>query len=251
MTKPLMQHAHTISTTTPPTLTCEWRWVPQQKSRRFPPASRSYMNVPKYASAASRFQSIVCESVSPKGTGSWTINYHPQSGWFEDTPLKGGTEEGCPLKGVHEGTFLIEARQPAWNHSRASGLTVVLPLGLLCGVGSGTPPQDVLSSHSTPERQSLFESHRQRRWLTRWSYVVVCDERGLVVGHEQLTTSVPLSVTFALTIPTGRPPPELTASAPQHRWGRSLLNPLPHILNAATTSTLACMGWNNVGRREL
>ena len=92
-----------------------------------------------------------------------------QSGWFEDTPLKGGTEEGCPLKEVHEGTFLIEARQPAWNHSRASGLTVVLPLGLLCGVGSGTPPQDVLSSHSTPERQSLFESHRQRRWLTRWS----------------------------------------------------------------------------------
>ena len=47
---------------------------------------------------------------------------------------------------------------------------MVLRLGLLCGVGSGTPPQDVLSSHSTPERQSLFESHRQRRWLTRWSY---------------------------------------------------------------------------------
>src|SRR5882672_10456132 len=35
------------------------------------------------------------------------INYHPQSGWFEDTPLKGGTEEGCPLKGVHEGTCLL------------------------------------------------------------------------------------------------------------------------------------------------
>src|SRR6266478_3851411 len=102
---------------------------------------------------------------------TFKINYHPQSGWFEDTPLKGGTEEGCPLKGVHEGTCLIEARQPAWNHSRASGLTVVLRLGLLCGVGSGTPPQDVLSSHSTPERQSLFESHRQRRWLTRWSYI--------------------------------------------------------------------------------
>ncbi len=27
------------------------------------------------------------------------IIYHPQSGWFEDTPLKGGTEEGYPLKG--------------------------------------------------------------------------------------------------------------------------------------------------------
>ena len=33
------------------------------------------------------------------------------------------------------------------------------------------------------------------------SYVVVFDERGLVVGHEKLTKSVPLSVTFALTIP--------------------------------------------------
>src|SRR5215208_2781727 len=45
-----------------------------------------------------------------------------------------------------------------------------LRLGVGCGLGSETPPQDVLSSHSTPERQSLFESHRQRRWLTRWSY---------------------------------------------------------------------------------
>src|SRR5206468_1260834 len=26
------------------------------------------------------------------------IIYHPQSGWFEDTPPKGGTEEGYPLK---------------------------------------------------------------------------------------------------------------------------------------------------------
>src|SRR4029453_8549963 len=91
-------------------------------------------------------------------------------GWFEDTPLKGGTEEGCPLKGVHEGTFLSEAGPSAWNHSRASGLTVVSHLGLLCGAASGTLPQDVFSSRSTPERQSLFESHRQRRWLTHWSY---------------------------------------------------------------------------------
>jgi hypothetical protein len=41
------------------------------------------------------------------------IIYHPQSGWFEDTPLKGGTEEGYPLKGVHEGTCLLEAEQHA------------------------------------------------------------------------------------------------------------------------------------------
>jgi hypothetical protein len=65
------------------------------------------------------------------------------------------------------------------------------------------------------------------------SYVVVFDERGLVVGHEKITKSVPLSLTFAVTIPTGGPPRELTASAPQHHWGMSLLNPLSTTLNAA------------------
>jgi hypothetical protein len=54
-----------------------------------------------------------------------------------------------------------------------------------------------------------------------------------VVGHKQLTKSVPLSATFAVTIPTGGPPRALTAAAPQHQWGRSLLHPLPHTLNAA------------------
>ena len=49
------------------------------------------------------------------------------------------------------------------------------------------------------------------------AYVVVFDERGLVVSHEQITKSVPLSLTFAVTIPTGGPPQELTASAPQHQ----------------------------------
>src|SRR6266849_1853031 len=38
------------------------------------------------------------------------IIYHPQSGWFEDTPLKGGTEAGCPLKGVEERTSLVRLR---------------------------------------------------------------------------------------------------------------------------------------------
>jgi len=65
------------------------------------------------------------------------------------------------------------------------------------------------------------------------AYVVVFDERGLVVGHEQITKSVPLSLTFAVTIPTGGPPRELIASAPQHHWGMSMLNPLPQTLNAA------------------
>src|SRR5499433_4611822 len=79
------------------------------------------------------------------------ITYHPQSGWFEDTPLKGGTEEGCPLKGVHEGTFLTEAGHPTWNHSRASGLTGVLRLGLLYGLGSGLPHK---TSSAPPQRRN-------------------------------------------------------------------------------------------------
>ena len=62
---------------------------------------------------------------------------------------------------------------------------------------------------------------------------MVFDERGLVVSHEKLTKSVPSSLTFAVTIPTGGPPPELTASALQHRWGMSMLTPLPQTLNAA------------------
>ena len=29
-----------------------------------------------------------------------TINYHPQSGWFEDAPLKGGAVMGMPPQGA-------------------------------------------------------------------------------------------------------------------------------------------------------
>jgi hypothetical protein len=79
------------------------------------------------------------------------------------------------------------------------------------------------------------------------SYVVVFDERGLVVGHEKLTKTVPLSVTFAVTIPTGGPPQELTASAPQHRWGMSLLNPLPQTLNAANDIDVGMHGLEQRG----
>src|SRR5262249_35136787 len=45
-----------------------------------------------------------------------------------------------------------------------------IALGAFVWFGKRAPPQDVLCSPSTPERQSLFESHRQRRGLTRWSY---------------------------------------------------------------------------------
>jgi hypothetical protein len=66
------------------------------------------------------------------------------------------------------------------------------------------------------------------------AYVVLFDEHGLVIGHEQRTKSVPLSLTFSITIPTGGPPKALTILAPQHRWGMSLLQPLPKTLNAAS-----------------
>jgi hypothetical protein len=79
------------------------------------------------------------------------------------------------------------------------------------------------------------------------SYVVVFDERGLVVSHEKLTKSVPLSMTFAVTIPTGGPPRELTVSAPQHRWGMSLLNPLPRTLNAANDIDIGMHGLEQRG----
>jgi hypothetical protein len=65
------------------------------------------------------------------------------------------------------------------------------------------------------------------------TYVVLFDERGLVVGHEQITKSLPLSLAFAVTLPTGGPPKALTILAPQHQWGMSLLKPLPKTLNAA------------------
>ena len=47
------------------------------------------------------------------------IIYHPQSGWFEDTPLKGGTEAGYPLKGVEEGISL-------WGLRSVGGTATVL-----------------------------------------------------------------------------------------------------------------------------
>jgi hypothetical protein len=47
---------------------------------------------------------------------------------------------------------------------------------------------------STPERQSLFESHRQRRWLTHWSYLCTALLRPVFVVfiHDELTQDVRL-----------------------------------------------------------
>jgi hypothetical protein len=64
------------------------------------------------------------------------------------------------------------------------------------------------------------------------AYVVVFDERGVVVGHGAVTEWVPLSFKMSVTAPTGRSARELKAWAPQHRWGMSLLSPLPETLNA-------------------
>jgi hypothetical protein len=79
------------------------------------------------------------------------------------------------------------------------------------------------------------------------SYVVVFDERGWVIGHEKLTKSVPLSMTFAVTIPTGGPPRDLVAAAPQHHWGMSLLSPLPQTLNTANDIDVGMHGLEQRG----
>ena len=79
------------------------------------------------------------------------------------------------------------------------------------------------------------------------SYVVLFDERGLVVDHAKITKSVSLSLTFALTIPTGGPLPELTASVPQHQWGMSMLNLLPQTLNAANDIDVGTHGLEQRG----
>jgi hypothetical protein len=95
------------------------------------------------------------------------------------------------------------------------------------------------STHAVQRGISLFFMHPalglgitkgDRRLDT---YVVVFNERGLVVGHGKSTKSVPLSVTVALSIPTGGKLRDLTAPDPQHRWGMRMLTPLPKTLNAA------------------
>jgi len=58
---------------------------------------------------------------------------------------------------------------------------------------------------STPERQSLFESHRQRRWLTHWSYLVYA-EFGGEVFHILFAVDVPAEHVRVVT--AYRPDPE-------------------------------------------
>src|SRR3954468_10531855 len=57
--------------------------------------------------------------------------------------------------------------------------------------GKRAPPQDVLYSPSTPERQSLFESHRQRRWLTCWSYYMPAQIAAIVYPQPVVIGTLP------------------------------------------------------------
>ena len=41
---------------------------------------------------------LIFKAVRPVGKTRNQINYHPQSGWFEDAPLKGGAVVGGPLQ---------------------------------------------------------------------------------------------------------------------------------------------------------
>jgi hypothetical protein len=66
------------------------------------------------------------------------------------------------------------------------------------------------------------------------AYVVVFNEQGLVVGAEHITKTVPLSLALAVSLTTRGKGRELTVLAPQHRWGMSMLLPLPKTLNAAS-----------------
>src|SRR6266487_1269282 len=43
-------------------------------------------------------ESWVAQRLWALGATTRQINYHPQSGWFEDAPLKGGAVVGCPLQ---------------------------------------------------------------------------------------------------------------------------------------------------------
>ena len=96
---------------------------------------------------------------------------------------------------------------------------------------------------STPERQSLFESHRQRRWLTHWSYSRPSKPRpSREVGSPTVWGSG-RSRRWSRTGPSraparfrpyrsvGAPPPRHPARLPPHRAGGAKW---PHAEGAAS-----------------
>ena len=82
--------------------------------QQYPPVSSTHAAQPLLApDHAQKLSLETCVALTRRVTRCWTperswlcwlqIIYHPQSGGFEDTPLKGGTEEGYPLKGGMRG----------------------------------------------------------------------------------------------------------------------------------------------------
>jgi hypothetical protein len=67
------------------------------------------------------------------------------------------------------------------------------------------------------------------------TYAVVFDAHGVVVGDGHTTGAVPLSFEVSMSAFTSSEQlRELTAPAPVHRWGVSLLKPLPKTLNSGS-----------------
>ena len=91
------------------------------------------------------------------------IMYHLQSRWFDKAPEGANSGMKGP-KGPEKPTHDV--------HSRSSGMRLALPGWhghLLQDTWWCIARRSALPLPCTLERQSLYESHRQRRWLTHWS----------------------------------------------------------------------------------
>jgi hypothetical protein len=73
----------------------------------------------------------------------------------------------------------------------------------------------------TPERQSLCESHRQRRWLTYWSYTVNPDCTGTyTVLSDGLSFSIFIAPNGAELIVIATKPGYVIVQGPNRRVSR-------------------------------
>src|SRR6516162_10056229 len=91
--------------------------------------------------------------------------YHPQSGWFDEGPQRGPTLGGKGLKALQSQpvTCSADRRACVWPCQARMVTSLQETWGFIAR-------RSALPQSGTPERQSLCASHRQRRWLTRWSY---------------------------------------------------------------------------------
>jgi len=67
-----------------------------------------------------------------------------------------------PLRGYRNVVLALPSHRRQRRHGHMDG-------SYLPYEGGRALRERISSLLCTPERQSLFESHRQRRWLTRWS----------------------------------------------------------------------------------